>query len=491
LKHIGIVASGATETSASVILNEGEEKTVKVEDLVQIENRNGNRVLAVCRGGHGENENLKTIGYSPGVAYARKGRKPSSAKEFYAFRLAVIGDIGGKIDHDGNAKLAQNKLILAPSSDVNLFEDHNNPMDLLGESELHIGYYKEHPDWKVPVDKRFIPYHLGVFAVTGGGKSFLARFELIPLLGSAGYDVIIFDWKGSDYAPNYPNAVVNFDDISLDDDVVVNYLASKMDYFGFGGDYRHNNQIIDALEDVIYKGDWRDLAPSMLLDYVEHEVVNTIEAENTDAKGGLNAYGRRYIRKFRKAIAKLDEKDVEFIAGKQTPEDIVKLAREKHIIVIDISTSNKDVKLSIFLSIAKHLQDLMEKKQKLNIALLIDEGPQYAPWDPHGIERDTTETITELCALGRSYHLCVVLLSQGIAGEIGINAAVRRNLNTQFIGKIHPLDIAEASRLLSELALDPNFLVSLAEGHFYFLGNMNPSPVPLLITFDITEKRKK
>jgi len=101
------------------------------------------------------------------------------------------------------------------------------------------------------------------------------------------------------------------------------------------------------------------------------------------------------------------------------------------------------------------------------------------------------ELLGEDQGIRHAYHLCVVLLSQGIAGEIGINAAVRRNLNTQFIGKIHPLDIAEASRLLSELALDPNFLVSLAEGHFYFLGNMNPSPVPLLITFDITEKRKK
>ncbi len=491
MKRIGIIASGASETSAEVILNEGEEKQVRVEDIVKILNANGNEVLAVCRKGHGENENLRTIGYSPGVAYARRGHKPSSAKEFYKFGLAVIGDITGKIDHEGNAKLAQNKFIIAPSSDVELFEDHNNPMEYLGDHPLKIGYYKEHPDWPVPIDERFIPYHIGVFAVTGGGKSFLARCELIPLLGKAGYNAIIFDWKGSDYAPFYKDSVVNFADIALDDDVVVNYLASKMDYFGFGGDYRHNNQIVDALEDVVYKGDWRDLSTSMLLDYLEHEVVSTLESENIDAKGSLSAYGRRYIRKFRKAMAKLEDEDIEFIVGKKTPEDILTLAREKHVIVIDISTSNKDVKLSIFLSIAKHLQDLMEKKQKLNIALLIDEGPQYSPWDPHGIERDTTDTITELCALGRSYHLCVVLLSQGIAGEIGINAAVRRNLNTQFIGKIHPLDIAEASRLLSELALDPNFLVSLPEGHFYFLGNMNPSPVPLLITFAIKEAKKK
>lgn len=74
-----------------------------------------------------------------------------------------------------------------------------------------------------------------------------------------------------------------------------------------------------------------------------------------------------------------------------------------------------------------------------------------------------------------------------IAGEIGVNAAVRRNLNTQFIGKIHPLDMDEAGKLLSQLDIDPKFLLTLEEGYFYFLGKMNPSPIPLLIHFDIEE----
>lgn len=128
----------------------------------------------------------------------------------------------------------------------------------------------------------------------------------------------------------------------------------------------------------------------------------------------------------------------------------------------------------------------MEAKEQLKLALVIDEGPQYCPFEPYRIQRDTTDVITELCALGRSYKLCMVLLSQGIAGEIEINAAVRRNLNTQFIGKIHPLDMDEASKLLSQLNIDSEFLVSLAEGHFYMLGKLNPSPIPLLMSFNNT-----
>ena len=82
---------------AAVILAEGEERHVKAEDLVFIRNRNGNEIMAVCRGGLGYNENMRTGRYSPGVAYARIGRHPSNPKEFYAFGLSVIADVSNNI----------------------------------------------------------------------------------------------------------------------------------------------------------------------------------------------------------------------------------------------------------------------------------------------------------------------------------------------------------------------------------------------------------
>ncbi len=915
MKKIGIIASGSSETEASVVLNEGMEKVVKVEDVVLVDNRAGNKVLAVCRKGTGSNDNIKASSFSPGVAYAKSGKKPSSAKEFYGFTLSVIGDVT-----DG---LRQNKLIIAPSSDVLLFDEQDNPMTYLGHGSFTIGYYKEHPNWPVPVNERFIPYHIGIFSVTGGGKSFLARYVIIPLLKKAGYDVLIFDWKGSDYVP-YFDAAVPFSEIALDDEVVMSYLTSKMDYFGYSGDYKYRNSIRDALEDIIYEGEWRKQKTDELRVFLDNRVTSVIRSENLDTRGNVSSYGVRYIRKFKKYLKQLKDEDFQNILGGKTPSDIVALAREKHTVVLDISASGKDEKLSIFLSIAKHLRELMEQKETLNIALIIDEGPQYCvdgdstiqlsdgsletvetifhqtsekgivgvdptlrvaenriihsykvytrrldittdrggritvspdthllsmesngvplwreaeslrkrdylayasklpapkdssespeilylaglvasdgclslskyrygdhinhgcyielvnkdlelhkkfcdivellsgarprtrayggcsyrsrigskplfgmlnslgipigkknhidippaittqsndlvkhyirgcfdgdgsinlekrsirwftgyeayaskmrllllrfglnstltktkgysfskrkrtettiyclslwgenavnfvkeigfshskkaekalrlgrvtytglnhgpmdtipyqgkklkqlrlkagiaripfgmenrredneyamgrasighrlsllqnagmhpqeyaglqlivnsdltwvkireindlgwgflydltttpnhnfmangfivhncPFMPSGIENETTEVIQQLCALGRSYHLAVVLLSQGIAGEIGINASVRRNLNTQFIGKIHPLDINEASTLLSGLNIDPQFLVSLPEGNFYFLGSMNPSPVPLLISFSIDEGKK-
>jgi hypothetical protein len=128
----------------------------------------------------------------------------------------------------------------------------------------------------------------------------------------------------------------------------------------------------------------------------------------------------------------------------------------------------------------------MEAGNNLNIALVIDEAPQYAPWEPKGIQDETSEMIKNLAALGRKRMLNLTLIAQGIKGEIGINAAVRRNLNTHFFGRIHPLDAGGeggASEWLSPYGISADQMLQLKPGRFYFSGAMNPSPVPLLITY--------
>jgi uncharacterized protein len=250
VRRIGIVASGTTVLEAGVILAEGEERNVKAEDLVLVKNRNGNKIMAVCRGGLGSNENLRTSNYSPGVAYARVGRHPSNAKEFYVFSLSVVGDVS-------DTTLKENKMLIAPSSEVEIYEEHDNPMRILGSTSSTIGYYKDHPGWKVPINPQFICYHMGVFASTGAGKSLLTRYEIIPFVRTAEYKVLIFDWKGSDYAPHFSNRY-EIADLGLDDDVVVDYLCSAMDHFGYyQREMMERNPIRNALETVVYEGKWR------------------------------------------------------------------------------------------------------------------------------------------------------------------------------------------------------------------------------------------
>ena len=496
MRQIGIIASGASETSARVILSEGEERKVKTEGLVLVENRNGGFIMAILRQGLGSNENLKAGGYHPGVAYARAGGKPSMAKETYDFALSVIGEVEGGIKVEepkedefvvvGEAEdsVQQNKKILAPGSPVYIFDSSDDPMKLLaGKRHVHrLGYYEGQPSWQVPVDSSFIPYHIGIFGSTGAGKSFLARFQVIPLLQRAGYDVLVLDWKGRDYAPYFqPDQVLSIADIALDVKTVANYLSKKMEYFG----YRYGDgTVIQALEDFIYNEEWRRLGVEEFKKKLEEHMVKALNPKNI-----TSGKPQEDVQRFKRGFKRLKDDDVKCILGTKNPEDILKLVREKHIIVIDMKRTGKDEKLSMFLSLASYLMELMQSDLDLRLALVIDEGPQYCPFRPEGIEKDTTEMIIDLCALGRTHKLCICLLSQGIAGEIGINAAVRRNLNTQFVGKIHPLDMNEASSWLSPFNIDPKFLLSLAPGHFYFMGSMNPSPVPILLTFDIKEER--
>lgn len=488
MRKIGIVASGSTQSQATVLLNAGEEKKVKAEDLVLVKNKGGNEILAVCRSGMGVNENLKAGQFSPGVAYARMGKNPSNAKEFYAFDLSTLGDVA-------SGRLQENRFIIAPSSDVELFEEEDNPMRYLGDATAQtftLGHYKEKTAWRVPVDPAFLCYHIGVFSITGSGKSFLARCQLIPTLMEAGYDVIVFDWKGSDYVPHF-KTTLDFTQIALDEDTVTSYLSSKADYFGYSWEQKTRNPIRSTLDEVVYQGGWRQKEDAEELKaFLLKEVLERLRSEYTDRTGQLTTYGREYVRKFERHLAKLKPLDLQAIMGRKTLNEIEKLLREEHCIVIDLSLGGDEQKLSVFLSIGKHFQALMEQKQTLNVALVIDEGPQFCPFSPEGIRGETTELISRLCALGRSYRLAVVLLSQGIAGDIGINAAVRRNLNTQFIGRLHPLDLAEAMNLLgAQSRLRPEDLVNMPEGHFYMTGKLSKSPVPIMMTFQIPEKEKR
>lgn len=468
---IGIICSGASESSATVVLYDGMEKEVKNESLVLIRNKSGGNVLAVCRGGLGINDSLKTGAFTPGVAYAKSRRIPSSVKEYFLFKLQVIGEINDN-------GISQNKIIIAPASTVEIFTDEDSPMQYFGKSDLFIGHYWGKPSWKVPVLKEYINYHIGVFGITGSGKSYLTRYEIIPLLRRAGYDVIIMDWKGSDYAP-YFESVITLNQIKVDNQTVVKYFSSITRNFGYID--REENPVAAAVETALRQVDWRGRDP----EESRRLVFQRAKAILIESAGVKEDTRRLQVNRLESSFEIITEEEFEKFLGTLEPWEIVAKARDKGILVIDMSKGVKEQKLATFMAITKYLKRLMENKHVLNVALVIDEGPQYAPWQPRGMEKDTTDIIIELCALGRSYGLSITILSQGMAGEIGLNAAVRRNLNTQFIGRIHPLDIEEAQKLAASYYISPETLLTLSEGHFYLLGRMNPSPIPLLISFQI------
>jgi DNA helicase HerA-like ATPase len=84
-------------------------------------------------------------------------------------------------------------------------------------------YLEGHSGWRVPVNKTYIPYHVGVYGSTGSGKSWFTRYVLIPLYRRAGYGVLVLDWSGTDYAP-YCENTVRITDIALDEESILSYL---------------------------------------------------------------------------------------------------------------------------------------------------------------------------------------------------------------------------------------------------------------------------
>ena len=474
MKTIGVIASESSDTGARVILNEHEEVNVKAEDLVLVENRDSSLVMAVLRNGHGSNENLRPGGYHPGVAFARVGGKPSTAKETYDFGLTVIGEVASGIK--------QNKKIITPGCEVRIFDEGHDPMKLLsgnGNSST-MAHYEGHPNWKVPVQTKFIPYHIGVFASTGGGKSYLARHQVIPLLEKGGYSVLILDWKGRDYAPYYPkDRVLNIAELAFDPDTVARYLVKKMGNFGY---YGSGGSVIQAVEEVVLFDRWRGLSPDQFRQMLETSVTKEVNPNKV-----TSGKPKEEEQRFKRGLSRLKNEDIQNILGSKRPENLIREVREKNVVVVDMKRTGGDEKLAMFLTLANYLMEQMQNDEDLDIAVVIDEAPQYCPFKPDGIQNQTTEIIIDMCALGRTHRLCMCLLSQGIAGEIGINAAVRRNLNTQFVGKIHPLDMNEAANWLAPYNIDQKFLLSLPPGHFYFMGSMNVSPIPLLVTFPLSE----
>jgi len=480
LRLIGRIGDGSTETYARVILLKDIEREIKAEELVLIKNggedKPVNEIIGVLREGLGKNEFLSHSAYRPDVAYLKYGGQPSGAREVYSFRVMPIGV-------KGENGFEPNKLIIAPRSPVYLFEDDDNPLELLAvgikEPECLDAYLEGHEGWRIPVLKEYIPYHVGIFGSTGSGKSWLARYVLTDFYRKCGYDVLILDWSGTDYVPYFEDHVVPIIDIGLDEESVFAYLQDLTYRFG------DNSNVRDAFDEFIEN--WSDKVKeagrdhNKLYEMLRRNVERMIEnIQRNDWKDAARRACRRVFRKIK-------PEDLIPLMGTLSVADLLKRLREDHLLVIDMSGAMVESKLGFFLSLGAEIYREMDMGRNVDIAMIIDEAPQYAPWEAKGIQLQTSEMIKNLAALGRKRRFNLTLISQGIKGEIGINAAVRRNLNTYFIGRIHPLDATGeggASEWLSPYGIRPEQLLQLKPGRFYFAGIMNPSPVPLLLTFN-------
>ena len=463
---IGFIASGSTATYAYVLLIEGKEDEVKEESFAYVIDR-GDKVFGILRSGRGVDENLKTGGYSPGIAYAKKGLEPSSSRRSFSYIFSVIGRIS-----EGDLK--DNRLILVPGSSVYMTE--NNPFQNCSSGKPFPARHWEKP-WSIPFDYSTIAQHFLIVGSTGSGKSFLARFVIFPLMQLAGYACLVFDWHGFDYAPHVDKEhKMDISEIQFEADVVARYVGYKARYFGFRA---AENTPYRTLRETFESDDgWRQKAPNEIIQWVTDKMAEIIGEKQWP----------RYQGAVERGLAKLSESDWKKVLGKVSVSEVLAKVKEKKILVMDMSGFSDEEKLNVFYSIANEIKNMIGHGEKVDLALIIDEAPQFAPYTPKpGIQKEVQELISDLAATGRKYKLSLVLISQGLAGAIGIDPAIRRNLNTHFFGRLMPQDKMEVETMLEAHHISFENILRLEPGQFYFEGRGNPFPTPLLITFDVKE----
>jgi hypothetical protein len=186
-----------------------------------------------------------------------------------------------------------------------------------------------------------------------------------------------------------------------------------------------------------------------------------------------------------RGLGKLWDDDWKRVQGKVKPSDVLEKAREKRLLVVDMSGVGDAEKLSAFCSVAEAAKRRVDAGEDMNLYIVVDEAPQFCPFRAEGIQARSKDLIRDLTATGRKHKLSFVLVSQGLAGEIGVDASVRRNLNTHFIGRIMPQDRREVENMLGAYHVSYESLLRLEPGQFYFEGRLNPFPTPLLISFDV------
>jgi len=506
MEYIGRVASRSTYFSADIILNEKFWNKVPLESFCLIRNVTGDRILAVVRDGVSIAQNFPADKITP---YTSKLRVSNDADEKFSDQrrqVYVSVEALGKVDLE-TGLLRPNNLLIQSVSPVYLLASEDEPMRYLIDEEVDpqitVGCYAKYPQQRVPVKPSYASYHIGVFGTTGCGKTSLVMCEIIPFFLDIGFHVLIIDWKGGgqpdSYTIPYPKNVVKGAKIEMDEEMMTSYILDRVRYFGYTREYKERNPIYQALREVLDSDEFQILLRegdfSSSLEKFKELVEKNLSDAYTDKHGNLTVRGEKLLKRFRSYFRYFTVDNFRALVGQIPPDDVVEQAlKSREPVVVDLAQLTREHKLSTFLGIAYALRERIGRGEKLKLALIIDEAPEYCPFQPVGIQRDTREVITQLCAEACSAELSIVLIAQGIAGARGINADVRRLLNTRFIGKLGASDLSmpEVKSLVQTMGVKEDFLKRMTgvggERYFYIDGSLCPVDRPLLITFNLKER---
>ena len=529
LELVGYVLSGATTSEAKVQLTELGERRVFEGMIVLVENQNGREVLARV-------DSLVPINefYQIGDAWTevrRKGMEISVARE--VGKRYILGDLAllGELGDEG---LTEVKFPPEPGDRVYTISDLKKySKKLFGVEYGDTGYiwygsivgYKDVP---LPLNVENLTMHMGVFGITGSGKSYgvgylIEQLSQIPYkfnsteIRELALPVLIVDANGDylDYLNYYENFgrignfkrvykfvfsnsrerfMPNTKEITIDlDQFTARELAEFITIYKTGG--RELNELqVSALERVL-----REVSEYGYTELFKNNI-GDIYDKLTELSTGRDApIHHSTARAVRSAVEKFHKDIIEDLKLITTDPEvnekfIDEITTKPSLILIDFSVEGAPgvsltvkqlviayISLLLFKTFTKYKTQAKNYAQERYLLFVIEEAQNYVPnvsnypvsWTL------TRDYLAQIATQGRKFGLCLCLVSQRPAF---IDPVVLSMMNTLIIHRISPEDASYIKKVCGGLPKSlEGRLTTLGRGKAIITGQMNVLGYPVLV----------
>ncbi len=505
-REIGVVLSGATASYAPIMLRRDAELDVREEDLALIADTRlrGYYMLGVVRWVT-RHEPFLRRGVHNVYAEHPDALDSEIVMPFSNAYVEIYGGICLDENSCGGRGLVSNTYAPTPSSRVYRLTRPEPLTSLLGvpqEAAVSVGVHK-YSGWRLPLDSRWVNYHIGVFGATGTGKSRLI-VRLVEELSSKGRGLIIFDHSGMDYVPRAKMLgarVYTSREIRINPFIFASTVARHM---GVQGQQR------DVVEIAATCFAMRIYSRQGAEGYVSEECDELLGRQRSSRQqtltqhlgGPVGGVVEEFLQVLDRVAYRLGSRDAtraklrllarlmvprhvfEALPSRSLePRSLVEEAARGRTIVLDLSDEQDiEVKRAILASIVASAWELISEKMKpVNIGLVVDEAQNYA-CEYCGDSGRALETVARE---GRKWGLFLVVASQRISRDI--RPGVRSNLGTVFFSRLQATgDLQELSGYLDLGRLNEASLAMLGRREFYIAGLMNPLRRPILLRVDET-----
>ncbi len=502
---IGYTLAGATTRVVPIHLIE-QAKTCE-EEIVAILDGDRRLIIGILRNLITHNPLLRewtSTHFIKNIELLRRPEVRETLENFVSGKVHVIGCL--EQDQSGKLVFQDCKVPPMPGSYVYAIRSPYLLQRLTHQGDyIHVGRHV-YTGWDVPLLYGLANHHVGIFGTTGTGKSRLAAL-LATRLAEKGWHVVVFDHTGVDYVPLLKDRARVFESSQIEvyPDIFARSIVKMSRLTSYYAEYIELAfmALVGAvrLEEILPSDKRKLLQQRKLTDGGEPEDEEEYESENTDTRAGKVLDVSRfeeflhYVKIIMQSVGARMHSIAKVVAFLKTyvdprifeeyeqrtikPRTVVETALSDGLVVVDLSADRElEIKQAIVASIIEAAWNMVkERKERLNLAFIIDEARNYVPAREEPPSKDLIVTTVRE---GRKWNLAVVLVSQRYVGDI--DPDVRSNLNTVFFGALpSTADLNEMSRYMNLAGIDEASIVRLGQRQFYVTGLMNPLKVPILM----------